>query len=333
MRVAVFGAGAIGGLLAARMAMAGHPVTVVARGAHLAAIRADGLTLVSGEATTTVRLRALADAEDAGPQDVVFATVKGHAMRAAAPAIARLMGDSAVLVPAINGVPYWYFAAQPGPFEGRAIASVDPGGELLDLLPPARVIGCVVYPAAEIEAPGRIRHTYGDRLPIGEPDGRGSERAAALSAALVGAGFRAPVRPRIRDDIWLKLLGNLSFNPLSVLTGATLARLAFTPELRAVARAMMVEAQAVGEALGVRFAVDIERRLDGAGEVGEHRTSMLQDFEAGRPIELEPLLGAVVELGELVGAAMPTCRTVLALTRERAARETVTRLDARRLVT
>lgn len=318
MRIAVFGAGAIGGVIAGRMARAGHDVTVVARGAHLAAMRASGLMLTEGERSETVALRAIADTDAAGPQDVVFVTLKAHAMQAAATAIARLMGEHAVLVTAINGVPYWYFAGQPGPFEGRAIESVDPGGTLLRTLPAERVIGCVVYPAAELVAPGHVLHSYGDRLPLGAPDGNRSEALTGLSAAMIAAGFKAPVRPRIRDDIWLKLLGNLSFNPLSVLTGATLERLAFEPGLREAARAMMAEGQAVGEALGVRFTVDLDRRLDGAGEVGAHRTSMLQDFERGRPIELDALLGAVVELGALVGVAMPVCRVVLALTRERA---------------
>ncbi len=318
MRIGVFGAGAIGGVIAARMSRAGHAVTVVARGGHLEAMRAGGLTVTSGDETISAKVRAIAADEDAGPLDVVFATIKGHAMPEAAPAIARLMGDTASLVTAINGVPYWYFHADPGPHEGRAVESVDPGGALLRMLPPARVIGCVVYPAAELVAHGHVHHGYGDRLPIGEPDGSRSARIVDLSAAMIEAGFKAPVRPRIRDDIWVKLLGNLSFNPLSVLTGATLERLALFPELRAVARAMMVEAQAVGETLGVRFSIDLERRLDGAGEVGAHRTSMLQDYERGRPIELEPLLGAVVELGDLVGVAMPICRAVLALTRERA---------------
>jgi 2-dehydropantoate 2-reductase len=318
MRVAVFGAGAIGGVIAARMARAGHAVTVVARGAHLAAMRARGLTVTSAGETIVAPVRAIEAGEEGGPQDVVFVTVKAHALRAAAPAIARLMGDAAALVPAVNGVPYWYFAGEPGPHEGRALASVDPDGVLLRLLPAERVIGCVVYPAATLVAPGRVEHGYGDRLLIGRPDGGRGEAIALLSAALTDAGFKAPIRPRIRDDIWMKLLGNLSFNPLSVLTGATLDRLAGQPELRGVARAMMREGQTVAEALGVRLAVDLERRLDGAGEVGAHKTSMLQDFERGRPIELDALLGAVVELGDLVGAALPLCRAVLALTRERA---------------
>lgn len=314
----MFGAGAIGGMIAVRMAEAGHEVTVIARGAHLAAIQQVGLRLSAGGQTLCTTLRAINDTEEAGPQDVVFVSLKAHAMTQSAAAIARVMGDGASLVTAVNGVPYWYFHGEGGPHEGRAISSVDPGGELLRLLPPERVIGCVVYPAAELVGPGHVRHIYGDRLSLGEPDGSRSERVTSLSAAMVAAGFKAPVRPRIRDEIWLKLLGNLSFNPLSVLTGATLERLATETSLRDVARAMMVEAQAAGEALGARFAVGVERRLDGAAEVGAHRTSMLQDFEHGRKLELDALLGAAVEMGEIVGHPMPICRVILALTRERA---------------
>jgi 2-dehydropantoate 2-reductase len=320
MRVGVFGAGAIGGLIAGRMAVAGCEVTVFGRGARLAAIQANGLLIQDEERTMAASVRAIGDPDDAGPLDVVFVTTKAHGMFEAAPQIARFIGDAATVVTAINGVPYWYFYKSGGAHDGRVMRSVDPDGSLMRLVPPERVLGCVVYPAAEITPAGVIQHTYGDRLPIGEPDGSRSDRVARISAALIEAGFKAPVRPRIRDDLWLKLLGNLAFNPLSLLTGATLRRLATEPGLRAAARSMMVEAQAVGEALGVRFSVDLERRIDGAGEVGEHRTSMLQDYELGRPIELDALLGAVVEMGEIVGHPMPLCRVVLALTRERARR-------------
>jgi 2-dehydropantoate 2-reductase len=218
----------------------------------------------------------------------------------------------------VNGVPYWYFYSQPGPFENRRIESVDPSGRLWDLLPPARVLGCVVYPAAEVVSPGVIEHSYGDRFSLGEPDGSRSARAEALSRMLMAAGLKAPVRPRIRDEIWVKLWGNLCFNPISALTGSTLDRITGRPDLRALCRSMMIEAQEVAEALGVKFAITLEKRLDGAAEVGEHKTSMLQDLERGRPMEIDALLGAVVELGAMTGRAMPICTAILALVRERA---------------
>jgi 2-dehydropantoate 2-reductase len=219
---------------------------------------------------------------------------------------------------AMNGVPYWYFYKHDSPWRDRRIRSVDPDGALWQAVPPHQVIGCVVYPSGEIVAPGVIEHIYGNRFTLGEPDGSKSMRVENLSRMMMKAGLKAPVSTRIRDEIWLKLWGNLSFNPLSVLTGATLDRLALEPDLRSVARAMMVEAEAVAEKLGVKFPVGVERRIDGAGEVGAHKTSMLQDLERGRPLELDAMLGAVVELGELTGDAMPMCRAILALTRERA---------------
>jgi 2-dehydropantoate 2-reductase len=215
-------------------------------------------------------------------------------------------------------VPYWYFYGQDGPYRDRRVESVDPGGKLWDMLPPAQVLGAIVYPAAEVVAPGVIEHTYGDRFSLGEPDGSRSPRAEALSQLMISAGLKAPVRPRIRDEMWVKLWGNMAFNPLSALTASTLGRLAGEPDLRAVARKMMIEGQAVAEKLGVRFAIDVEKRMDGAGEVGDHKTSMLQDLERGRPMEIDALLGAVIELGGLVGIPMPTCEIILALVRERA---------------
>ena len=320
MRIGVFGAGAIGGFLGARLAAAGAEVTFVARGPHLAAMRANGVRLVSGGETVTLRPRCCADPGEAGVQDYVIVTLKAHSLPGAAPGIARMMGPDSALVTGINGVPYWYFYGLDGPWRDRRVESVDPGGALWDTLPPSQVIGCVVYPAAEVVEPGVIAHTYGDRFSLGEPDGSRSARVEALSKLLIGAGLKAPVRPRIRDEIWVKLWGNLAFNPLSALTTTTLDRLTRAPDLRAVCRAMMQEAKTVAEALGTRFAVNIERRIDGAAEVGEHKTSMLQDLERGRPMEIDALLGAVVELGEVVGQETPLCRAVLALVRERARR-------------
>lgn len=318
MRIAVFGAGAIGGLLAVKLHQAGANVCVIARGPHLAAIREKGLTLKSEGETVTVRVPCTDKAEEVGPQDYVIATLKANGLVPAAPQIAKLMDSSTALVTGINGVPYWYFYGLDGPWRDRTVESVDPGGKLWDILPPSQAIGCVVYPAAEVTEPGVIEHTYGNRFSLGEPDGSKSPRVEALAQLLVKAGLKAPVRTNIRDEIWVKLWGNLAFNPLSVLTTSTLDRLAFRPDLRVVVRSMMEEATLVGEALGVKFSVTMDRRIDGAGEVGAHKTSMLQDLERGRPMEIDALLGAVVELGVMTGVATPLCGAILALVRERA---------------
>jgi len=251
-------------------------------------------------------------------QDYVIVTLKAHSLPAAAPAIASMMGPQTALITAINGVPYWYFHGLPGPWAERRVESVDPGSVVWNTLPPSQAIGCVVYPAAEVTAPGIIEHSYGDRFSLGEPDGSRSPRIEAISKLLISAGLKAPVRPRIRDEIWIKLWGNLCFNPVSALTGATLDRIVGRPDLRALCHAMMTEAQAAAEALGVKFAISLEKRLDGALEVGSHKTSMLQDLERGRPLEIDALLGAVVELGTITKHDMPTCRTILTLVRERA---------------
>jgi 2-dehydropantoate 2-reductase len=317
MKIAVFGAGAIGGLLAVKLHQAGADVCVIARGPHLAAIREKGLTLKSDGATSTVRLPCMDNAAEAGPQDYVIVTLKANGLVPAAPQIAKLMGPDTALVTGINGVPYWYFYGLDSPWRDRVVESVDPGGKLWDILPPRQAIGCVVYPAAEVVEPGVIEHTYGNRFSLGEPDGSKSTRVEALAQLLAKAGLRAPVRTNIRDEIWVKLWGNLAFNPLSALTSSTLDRLAFRPDLRAVVRSMMEEATAVGEALGVKFSVTMDKRMDGAGEVGAHKTSMLQDLERGRPMEIDALLGAVVELGVLTGVATPLCGAILALVRER----------------
>ena len=318
MKIAIFGAGAIGGYLAVKLHQAGAEVSVIARGPHLAAIQEKGLTLRSEGQTVTVRLPATDRAENAGRQDYVIVTLKANGLPAAGPEIAKLMGPQTALVTGINGVPYWYFYGLDGPWRDHIVESIDPGGRLWDLLPPRHVIGCIAYPAAEVVEPGLIEHTYGNRFSLGEPDGRKSARVKGLAQIFAKAGLKAPVRTNIRDEIWVKLLGNLAFNPLSALTCSTLDRLAFQPDLRAVARNMMGEAATVAEALGARFAVSIDKRIDGAGEVGVHKTSMLQDLERGRPMEIDALLGAVVELGRLVEKPMPLCESVLALLRERA---------------
>ncbi len=319
MRICIFGAGAIGGLMAARIAAArSAEVTLVARGPHLAAMQERGLRLLSDGTETTVHPRCVATAAEAGPQDAVVITLKAHSLPSAAAQMQPLLGPETAIVSAVNGVPWWYFFGIGGAHEGRRVESVDPGGEVSRLLPPERAVGCIVYPAAEVVEPGVIEHTYGDRFTLGEPSGARTPRIEAVSAALIAAGFKAPIRPRIRDEIWVKLWGNLAFNPISALTCNTLEELTGDPGQRGVARDMMREAQAIGEALGVRFAIDVDKRIAGAAEVGAHRTSMLQDLERGRPMEIEALLGVIVEFAELTGLPAPTCRVVLALVRARA---------------
>jgi 2-dehydropantoate 2-reductase len=318
VRVAIYGAGAIGGFLAVKLAQAGADVTIIARGPHLAAMQANGITLKSGEDSVTLRLRCIEDPGEAGPQDYVVVTLKAHSLPGAAPQIARLMEQDTVLVTGVNGIPYWYFYGLDGPWRDRVVESVDPRGTLWQHLHPSRVLHAIVYPAAEVTSPGVIEHGYGDRFTLGEPDGSRSVRAEALAKLMIEAGLKAPVRPRIRDEIWVKLWGNMAFNPISALTGSTLDRITGRPDLRATCRGMMLEGRAVAEALGIRFAIDVDKRIEGAAEVGAHKTSMLQDLERGRPMEIDALLGAVVELAGLVEQPVPLCETVLALLRERA---------------
>jgi 2-dehydropantoate 2-reductase len=295
-------------------------VTFIARGPHLEAMREHGITVISGSERITVKARCTSVPEEAGAQDYVVVTLKAHSLSSAAAGIAKLLRPDTTLVMGVNGMPYWYFYGLDSPHRDRTLESVDPGGILWETLPPSHVIGCVVYPAAEVVEPGVIEHTYGDRFSLGEPDGSKSPRIQALSKQLIAAGLKAPIRAQLRDELWVKLWGNLCLNPLSALTTSTLDRLAGEPDLRDVSRTMMREAQVVAESLGVKFGVDLERRIDGAMEVGAHKTSMLQDLERGRPMEIDALLGAVVELGELTGHEMPMCKAILALVRERARR-------------
>lgn len=318
MKICIYGAGAIGGLLGAQLARAGEEVTLIARGPHLAAMRENGLTLRIDGAEHNVRVAATDKPADAGPQDVVIVTVKAHSVAPIAEAMQPLFGPDTAVVTAMNGVPWWYFHKASGPHEGRRIQCLDPDGRLERLIPGSRVIGCVVYPAAEVVAPGIIQHGYGNRFMLGEPDGAKSARATRLSEAMGKAGFKAPVRPRIRDDIWVKLWGNLSFNPVSALTHATLDRIAGDPGTRAVIRRMMVEGEAVGTALGVKFGVDVDTRIGWAADVGAHKTSMLQDLELGRPMEIDALVTAVAEMGDLAGIDTPTIDMILALVIQRA---------------
>ncbi|MFO0401052.1 MAG: 2-dehydropantoate 2-reductase [Alphaproteobacteria bacterium] len=319
MKICIFGAGAIGGLMGAKLAAKGDvDVTFIARGPHLAAMREHGVKLISEGTEQIVHPRCVESAEEAGPQDYVLVTLKAHSLPSAAKQMQPLLGPDTAIVSAVNGIPWWYFHGLGGAYEGRIVQSVDPDGQVSALLPPSRAIGCIVYPAAEVTAPGVIDHSYGDRFSLGEPNGSRSPRAQALSEALIAAGFKAPVRPKIRDELWVKLWGNMAFNPISALTTATLDVLTGDEGQRGVARAMMREGQRVAEALGVRFAIDVDKRIAGAAEVGAHKTSMLQDLERGRPMEIEALLGAVVELADWVGEAAPISRTVLALVRARA---------------
>ena len=319
-KFAIFGAGAIGGYLGAKLALAGLDVTLIARGPHLAAMRKDGLRLIEGEAEHVVRPRCLADSREAGPQDYVFLTLKAHSLTPALDAITPLLGPETAVVTAQNGIPWWYFYKLPGPWQDHRLESVDPGGRIWQAIGPQRAIGCVVYPACEVVAPGVIRHVEDSRFSLGEPDGTRSQRAVRLARALVGAGLRAPLRGRIRREIWLKLWGNVALNPLSALTRATLAEICAQPATRAFARAVMAEVEAVAAALGERMAVDVDARLAGAGGVGAHKTSMLQDLEAGRPMEVEALTGAVVELARLTGVATPSLDALDGMIRLLAAR-------------
>lgn len=314
--ICVFGAGAIGSLLGARLALSGVAVTLVARGPHLAAMREHGLRLVTKEGEVVAHPACTENAATLGPQDYVVLTVKAPALRAAAEAVKPLLGPKTILVSAANGVPWWYFYRLPGPFADHRLASVDPAGLLWRELPPARVIGCIVYTASEVVAPGVV-HSSGKEFRLGDPGGELAERVASLAEILTKAGMTAPICDDIRQALWVKLWGNLAFNPLSVLTGATLDRLAREPESRDVARRMMIEAQEVGERLDIRFPLDVDQRIAAAEAVGPHKTSMLQDFERGRDLEIDAVLGAVVEMAQLVGVPTPVCAMVLGLVRQR----------------
>ena len=318
MRICVFGAGAIGGYMGAKLAQAGAEVSLVARGPHLAAMQQNGLTLIEEGERTTLPVAASDDPSALGPQDYVIVTLKAHSVPPVVPKMQPLIGDDTTIVSGVNGVPWWYFHGIGGPLEGTRLESVDPGGAQWEGFGPDRVLGCVVYPAAEVAEPGVVKHIEGTRFSLGEPDGSKSERAVRLSKALTEAGLKAPVRPKLRDEIWVKLWGNLSFNPISALTHATLDVLCTDPGTHDVARDMMLEAQAIAESLGVKFPIDVDRRIRGGAEVGAHRTSMLQDLEAGRPMEIDALVASVAELGRITDLPTPTIDTVLALIRLRA---------------
>jgi 2-dehydropantoate 2-reductase len=317
MKIAVIGVGAIGGYVGIRLALAGEDVTFIARGANLEALRSRGIRLVNadGSEETVARVKATDNYAEAGPQDIVVLAMKAHQVEAITGEIAKLFGPKTIVIPMQNGIPYWYFHGYSGPLAGTRVASVDPTGAIYEKIPCERVIGCVVYPAAELLAPGVVKHVEGNRFPVGEPDGTTSERVTQVARCFVNGGMQAPILSDIRSEIWLKLWGNLTFNPISALSRATLAGICQYPPSRAIAAAMMGEAQTVANELGVKFRVSLERRIAGAEKVGHHKTSMLQDVEAARTLEVDALLGSVVELARRTNIPTPHIDTVYALTK------------------
>jgi 2-dehydropantoate 2-reductase len=316
MKIAVVGAGAIGGYLGARLSLAGEDVSFIARNRNLAAIQQHGFKLIEEDGNERVArdVKAFQRYADAGPQDAVLLTVKAHQVQDLLPDLRGLFGPQTMVVTMINGVPWWYFHKLPGAYQGQRLQSLDPDGALATHIEPERLIGSVVYPASELLAPGVVKVIEGNRFSLGELDGSRSERIEALSKAMMNAGFKSPISRDIRSEIWVKLWGNLSFNPLSALTHATLQDICLFPPTRALAAQMMAEAQAVAEKLGVVFKITLEQRLNGAQAVGAHKTSMLQDVENGRALELAALVGAVVELGQITQTPTPTINAIYATT-------------------
>jgi 2-dehydropantoate 2-reductase len=308
LTVAIVGAGAIGGLLAAHLARSGQEVIVIARGPHLAAMREHGLTVVDANGRFTTHPEATSDISAIARAEVVFLTLKAHGVAAVAPALGGALGKRAALVAALNGIPWWYFP-------DRHLESVDPEGLISRSIPHSQVVGCVVYPAASIVEPGVIEHTEGNRFSLGEPDGSISDRVKSISDLLVGAGFKAPVQTRLRNEIWHKLLGNATLNPVSALTRESLGRLLKDPSGRRLVRTLMEEVAAVARSLEVELPISIDRRIEAASAAGGHRTSMLQDLEARKPLEIDALLGAVIELADAGQVAVPSLRVVYSLTR------------------
>jgi 2-dehydropantoate 2-reductase len=304
MRIAIYGAGAIGAYLGAKLSLADFDVTLIARGAHLAAMQASGVRVIEGNRDLVTRPLCLA-AGEAGPQDYVFLTLKAHQVRPALEGIKPLLGPHTAVVTAQNGIPWWYFYGLSGHTQDHRLESVDPDGAIWDTIGPGRAVGCVVYPACELVAPGVVRHVEGERFSLGEPDGSRSERVEVLAKALIKSGLRAPVRTHIRNEVWLKLLGNIAFNPISALTRATLEAIAADPMAREYTRNVMLEAQAVASAFGEELPASVDARIKGAAAVGAHKTSMLQDLEQGRELEIQALVGAVVELARLVSLPTP----------------------------
>jgi 2-dehydropantoate 2-reductase len=315
MKIAIIGAGAIGGYVGAKLALAGEDVTFIVRGSNLDAIRKDGMKLIMQDGTDYVatNVKATNNYAETGPQDMVILAMKAHQLTSVVDDLPKLLGPNTTVVTMQNGIPFWYFHKHGGPLEGRQVHSVDPDGHLSKMIPADQVIGCVVYPASELIAPGVVKHLEGDRFPVGELDGSISERVTRVSACFSNAGFKAPVLDNIRSEIWLKLWGNLTFNPISGLTGSTLLDICQHPLSRELAANMMGEAQQVAEKLGIGFRVSLQQRIAGAEKIGHHKTSMLQDIEAGRAPEIDALVGSVVELGRLTQTPTPHIDTAYAL--------------------
>jgi 2-dehydropantoate 2-reductase len=315
MKFAIVGAGATGAFLGARLARAGEDVTLIARGAHLAAMRARGLRVHQAGEEFVVHPACTDDLAAAGQADVAFLTVKSYALPEIAPRLGEVLGPETAVVSAQNGIPWWYFEGFGGPLDGLRLETVDPGGVIARSIEPRRLVGCVVWPATRLVEPGAIKHIEGTRFTIGEPDGSRSERCEAISEALGRAGLKSPVSRRIRHDIWFKLLGNVAFNPISALTRATMVEIATNSESRAVARACMAEADSVARALGEELEITVDQRLAGGEKVGPHKTSMLQDVESGRRLEVDALVGAVVEIADRLRIPVLHLRTVYACVR------------------
>ncbi len=312
MRIVIAGAGAIGGYIGARLARAGADVVLFARGPHLAAMRERGLRVISPDGDFEVKPEVTSDLASIGTADVVFLGVKAHALTALAPTLVPLFGPETVVVSTQNGIPWWYFQGLGGELDGLRLERVDPGGVIAAAIEPRRVVGSLAYFSTDVPEPGVIHHTEGNRISFGEPDGTRSDRTRAIAEALIAAGFRCPVTTRFRHEIWVKLLGNVAFNPISALTGGTLEELARHPDGSVVVRAVMAETEVVAAKLGIELPISIDQRMAGAEKVGAHKTSMLQDYDAGRPLELEAVVGAVVELGDRMGVPMPTTRVMYA---------------------
>jgi 2-dehydropantoate 2-reductase len=315
MRFLIAGAGAIGGYIGARMAQAGFDVTLFARGPHLRAVQDRGVQVKSADGDFVARPAIVGSLEEVGPVDVVFLSVKAHGLPTLVPQLKPVLGPETTVVSTQNGIPWWYFQGFDGEWKGLRLERVDPGGVISSAIEAHRVIGSIVYFSTEITSPGVIQHIEGNRISLGEPDGTRSERCRRIAEALVASGLRAPITARIRHEIWVKVLGNASFNPVSALTRATLVQMVRDPGVCSVIRNIMLEVEGISGKLGMELPVSIDQRIAGAEKVGEHKTSMLQDLEAGRPIELEALVGAVVELGERVGLPMPYTRTVYSCTK------------------
>jgi len=313
VKIVVAGAGAIGGYLGAKLARAGADVALFARGPHLQAMQERGLRVISPEGDFDVKPAVTGELASIGPADVVFLGVKAHSLTGLAPALRSLFHHDTVVVSTQNGIPWWYFQGAGGELDGLSLERVDPGGVIARSIEPRRIVASLAYFSTDLAAPGVIHHVEGNRISLGEPSGERTERVKRLAEALIAAGLRAPATTRIRHEIWVKLLGNVAFNPISALTRGTLEAMVQDPEVARVVREVMGEAEAVAGKLGIELPISIEQRMAGAGKVGAHKTSMLQDLEAGRPLELEAVVGAVVELGERLDVAMPATRTVYAL--------------------